>query len=250
MLSLAGTVLGFTPIPFAPLVGLGTSAAAGAATYATARVRITRYLERANKDYFVPRGLVVRIAKQNILPGIVGQSEDAPLLAPLPRHRDGNLDGGDGAGPTHLPSLRDRRLQALGSLIAPIEFHDLPPQQAEHNVLDRLSAKMAARKTRKQEEKIVEDSFKNEEDAAKEKKKLIKEEGKIRKEMEKVRRKEHGKKQREELEKLEKELEKERRKYGEKAGEGGRKEEKKAGKFLWVVVMDLRAAGGGAAQGG
>ena len=181
--------------------------------------------------------------------GIVGQNENAPLLAPVQRGlQQGFGDGG--REPGHRPSLRDRRLQALGPRIAHIEFHDLPPQQAEHNVLDRLSAKMVARKAQKQEEKMEKDSIKNEEDGAKEQKKLMKEESKIAKEMEKVKRKEHGEKQREELAKLEKDLEKERRKYHSKFGEGGGKEEKAARKFLWIVVMDMRTAGSDNAHGG
>lgn len=167
-------VFRYSPIPFATLVGLGTSVAAGAGSYATARVRITRYLERANKEYFAPRGLLARIAKQNVLPQIVGQREDAPLLAPLPRHaNNGNIA-------VTPPSLRDRRLQALGSHIARIEFCDLPAPQEEHNMLDKLSAKMAARKAKKQEEKIAEDSIKNQEEESKERAKLMKEEAKIR----------------------------------------------------------------------
>ena len=45
----------------------------------------------------------------------------------------------------------------LGSHVARIEFCDLPAPQEESNMLDRMSAKMAARKAKKQEEKMVED---------------------------------------------------------------------------------------------
>lgn len=72
---------------------MGTSVAAGAGSYAVARVRITRYLERANTEYFHPRGLLASIAKQNTLPQLIHQSENAPLLAPLPS----NISMGSGA---------------------------------------------------------------------------------------------------------------------------------------------------------
>ena len=53
------------------------------------------------------------IAKNNVLPQTAGQSENAPLLAPLSRYWNGV------AGAVTLPSsLRDRRVQALGSHIA------------------------------------------------------------------------------------------------------------------------------------
>lgn len=227
----------YSPIPFAGLVGLGTSVAAGAGTYAVARVRITRYLERANKEYFAPRGLSARIAKQNVLPQIVRQSENAPLLAPLPRHGNGT----DGSITTALPSLRDRRLQALGSHVARIEFCDLPAAQEESNLLDKMAAKMAARKAKKLEEKIVEDGMKGREEEGKERGKLMKEERKIGHKMEKAR----AKGDRKDQAKLEEELVEAREDYEKKVGkggEGGEKELKAARKFLFVVVQNVQAA--------
>lgn len=224
-------VVCYSPIPFAGLISLGTSAAAGAGTYAVARVRITRYLERANREYFAPRGLLARIAKQDVLAQIFGNPENAPLLAPLPMHAD------DNHGPAHPPSLRDRRLQALGSHVARIEFCDLPAPKEEQNVLDKLSAKMAARKMRKQEEKIVEESMKSQEEESKERGKLMKEEAKIRQKMEKARSKGSGSQA-----KLEKELLEVRDEYEEKAGGGGEKELKAARKFLFVVIQTAQTA--------
>ena len=207
--------------------------AAGAGTYAVARVRITRYLERANKEYFAPRGLLARIAKQDVLPQIVGQPVNAPLLAPLPRHAN------DSHGSIALPSLRDRRLQALGSHVARIELYDLPAPHEEQNVLDKLSAKMAARKAKKQEEKMIEDSLKSQEDEFKEREKLMKEEAKIRRDMEKERSKGSGKQA-----ELEEKLWEARKEYEEKTGGGGagEKELKAAKKFLFVVIQNAQAA--------
>lgn len=237
-----GTDLMQRPIPFASLIGIGTSIAAGAGSYAVARVRITRYLERANKDYFIPRGLLARIAKQNTLPQIVRQSETAPLLAPLP-----NV-----VNAAQMPTLRDRRLQALGTHVAHIEYQDLPAQHEQGNMLDQLSAKMQARKAKKQEEKAVEHSSKYREDADKEMQDLRKEEAKLQKEMDKVIRKERGAKQREEVAKIEEKRMEAREKFQKKVGDvdgrggGGGKEDKAARKFMFVVVMDARAAQAGA----
>ena len=93
-------------------IGMGIQAAATAGMFAVGRVRITRYLERVNKEYFVPRGLQARIAKQNSLPDIIGQSPNAPLLAPIPFTSD----------QAAFPSLRDRRMQALGRYVAPLQY--------------------------------------------------------------------------------------------------------------------------------
>ena len=220
-------ILFIRPIPFAPLVGLGTNVIAGAAMYGTARVRITRYLERANKEYFIPRGLLARIAKQNTLPQTVGQSENAPLLAPLPA---GAFDEG---GPAHMPSLRDRRLNALGSHIARLEFVDLPARHEESNMLDKVSAKMVTRKAEKQEHKMDKKGSKRQE-------KLMRKEMKIERKMEKVEYEEHGARQQEKLMKLEGKL---REKQG-KSGIGGEKETKAARKFLFVVVQNVPPPGG------
>ncbi|CAF9915867.1 MAG: hypothetical protein HETSPECPRED_002605 [Heterodermia speciosa] len=80
-LSLAGTVLGLTPIPATGLVSLGVSARSVGASIAIARVRIARYLVRANKDYFVPRSLHVCIANKKVIPEITKQPAKAPILA-------------------------------------------------------------------------------------------------------------------------------------------------------------------------
>lgn len=117
---------------------------------AVARVRITRYLERVNKEYFVPRGLQARIAKQNSLPQILGQPPDAPLLAPFPPVTDGCA----------FPSLRDRRMQALTHYIAPIQYRSNSELSEQGNWLDKVSARMTARSAQKNEAKMNKDHVK------------------------------------------------------------------------------------------
>ena len=209
---------------------MGTSAVAAGGQMAVARVRITRYLERANKDYFHPRGLQARIAKQNILPQIVRQPPGAPLLAPIPAAA---------VDVSSFPSLRDRRMQALGDHVAPLHFEGTgSAPSTENNVLDKISAKMTARKARKTEEKMAEKHMKHREDDMKERQDLAKEEAKIHAKMQKA----SYKGDRSKVVKLEAELQKEQAKCGEKIGEGGGKEEKAAGKFMFVVVQSLEAA--------
>ena len=146
------------PIPFAFAVSMGVHAAAIGGMVTVARVRIHKYLETVNKEYFNPRGLQVRIAKQQIIPAITHQPTDYPLLTPPTNVQS------TGYGPPQNPTdLRDRRLNALKDFIAPLEFHDLPPSQVEHNVLDRLSAKMAARQQQKAAKKALKKQEKAEE---------------------------------------------------------------------------------------
>lgn len=189
---------------------------------AVARVRITRYLERVNKEYFVPRGLQARIAKQNSLPQILGQPPDAPLLAPFPSVTEGSS----------FPSLRDRRMQALSDYIAPIGYLGNSELSEEGNWLDKVSAKMSARTAQKSEAKMNKDHIKAMKDGSKEEAKM---EEKIRKARSKGKQSKVAK------------LEAERAQThsdspGGAGGTGHRptaKEEKAAKKFMFVVVQNL-----------
>ena len=202
---------------------MGTSALSVAGMVAVARVRIKQYLTHVNKEYFMPRGLCARIAKQNSLPQWIGQSPDAPLLAPLPQ----------GSDPASFPSIRDRRMAALRGYVADdLQFDGLPPQEGkpEGNFLDKMSAKMVARKQHKAEEKMYERHLKEQEEETKERRKMEKE-------VAKAERKGRG------TATAEKEISKAREEYRDKTGEAGQKEINAARKFLFVVVQDLKTAG-------
>ncbi len=190
---------------------------------AVARVRITRYLERVNKEYFVPRGLQARIAKQNSLPQILGQSPDAPLLAPFPPVTDGSA----------FPSLRDRRMKALSNYIAPIQYKSNAEVSEQGNWLDKVSAKMTARSAQKSEAKMNKDHLKAMKDGRKEEAKV---EEKIQKAMSKGKQSKVAK------------LEAHRAHIhsGSPGGElgvsdkGSAKEEKAAKKFMFVIIQNLQ----------
>ena len=190
---------------------------------AVARVRITRYLERVNKEYFVPRGLQARIAKQTSLPQILGQPPDAPLLAPSPPVADGS----------GFPSLRDRRMQALSQHIAPIQYKSDSELSEQGNWLDKVSAKMTARSAQKSEAKMNKDHFKTMKDGRKEE---VKVEEKIQKAMSK------GKKSK--VAKLEaKRAHIHSGSPGDEVGisdKGSAKEAKAARKFMFVVIQNLQ----------
>ena len=102
----------YRPVHYAAVAGIATNAVAVGGMVAVSRVRIKRYLERANAEYFIPRGLVARIAKQNNIHEITGQSPDAPMLI------DANTSGSD---PTKAPDVIERRMAAFGNSIAPLQ---------------------------------------------------------------------------------------------------------------------------------
>ncbi|KAI9740039.1 MAG: hypothetical protein M1818_004790 [Claussenomyces sp. TS43310] len=236
VLSLAGTILGFTPIPFAFAISTATSAAAAGGEFAVARVRLGRYLTRINKEYFVPRGLLARIVKQKDIPQITGQSAGAPLLAPVP---DGVL-----SDPESVPSLRDRRLQALGGHIERLHLEDLPASSEERNIIDKMSAKMVARKADRNAKKSKKNAIKAREDLEDEKAKAAKEMRKINEKTEKELRKHPEQsanieyKKEAEVHKIESELREKELDAHEDAGVGGEKEEQQATKFLWIVICN------------
>ena len=215
---------------------MATSAAAVGGMFAVAKVRITRYLIRANKDYFVPRGLCVQLSKHKNLENFIPAS-NGPLLWPL----------SDGERQTP-PKLYERRLAALGETIAPLQVQDGPPGE-ERNILDKLSAKSVARSVNKQERKAFKEREKAEEDEPKEKRKMEKEIKKIEKDIEKVNisadkdlRKDPDKtvkietKRRKELSKLEEEIREAEEEYEEKIGVSEKDADKSAKQFLWIVI--------------
>ena len=202
---------------------MGTNAAAIGGMVAVARIRITRYLERVNKEYFVPRGLQARIAKQKSLPQIIGQAPNAPLLAPLPLMM----------GPTPFPSLRDRRMQALGNLIAPIQYESSAEVSNEGNVLDKMSAKITARSAEKSEAKINKHH-------AKAIKHVRKDEEKTEKKLQKaVAKGKHDKIAKLEAERAEIYADIQGTNPGS-SSKGSEKEEKAAQKFMFVVIQNLQ----------
>ena len=208
---------------------------------ATSRVRITRYLKRVNQEYFVPRGLVARIAKQGTLSQITQQREDAPLMAP----RDDDAP--------HPYGLRDRRLKAMSGYIAPLQFVELTPLNEERNFIDELSSKMVARKAQKQEAKMVKGHGKGKEKAIEENQKLDNETQKIISKAQKKMTKSPRKRQsiefkmQEELAKIDKDRRKIDNEFHEKAGDGCKNETKAAKKFLWIAIGNLdRTATAGA----
>jgi len=203
-----------------------------------ARVRIARYLKRANEEYFVPRKLIATIAKQKTIHEITGQDADAPMLSD--------------SDSSQIDAIQ-RRMEAFNGTIADLQLESLPEPGREDGAIDRMSAKMNAMKTNraaKKDEKKKQEAedgtvSKHEKKLAKERRKRYKEECKIRKEADKEIRKnpekaeKEEKKMQKELRKLQKEDDSDLDEYLEKTGKGGKKVEKKMKRLMFIVVQNL-----------
>ncbi|RGP70975.1 hypothetical protein FSPOR_3662 [Fusarium sporotrichioides] len=125
-MQIAGDGLGFAPDPVCQGVSLGLGLAAGAATAATAYIRPKKVLERVNRDIFAPKSLKMEIVK------------DEEVMRRLK------------ATPKSLEPLQ--RLQEISHCVEVLSF-DVEPPVKHSNVIDRVSAKQAAMKQAKKEEK-------------------------------------------------------------------------------------------------
>lgn len=205
---------------------------------AVARVRITRYLKRANAEYFVPRGLVARIVNQNNVHELTGQSADASMLGD-PDAMNFGLFG--------APDIIERRMQAFGNTIAPLQYDNLPAKQKEDSALDRMTAKMNARKDNRGKgktvngNKIPKELAKLEEARTKREAEAVKLRWKAEQEITKKPKDRHKvqKDLEKELAKLEKDAQSDEEKYAEKLGKGGGKAEKKVKRLIYIGVQDL-----------
>ena len=202
------------------------------------RVRISRYLKRANAEFFVPRGLVARIVKQNNVHELTGQSPDAPMLIDL---------AATGVDPSTSPDIIERRMQAFGNTIAPLEHEDLPAKQQEQSTLDRMTAKMNAMKANrgsktaadgtkvsKEQAKLEKARKEREEEAAELRQKAEKKIAKKPKDTHKVQ-----KDLEKDLAKLGEDAQSDEEKYAEKSGKGGKKMEKKMKRLMFIGVQSL-----------
>lgn len=226
------------PVHFAAIAGIATNAVAVGGMVAVSRVRISRYLNRANAEYFVPRGLTARITKGSIIHQVTGQPEDAPILS------DSNMLGSDVSG---TPDIISRRMQAFHGYIALLQYNELPLQRDESSTLDRLTTKMNAMKANRGKKKNAQGN-----DVSKHQAKLQESQAERQEEEQKIRSKAENKMARKPKDraKIDKEMEKDLRKlrkdaqsdeeeYLEKSGKGGKKVDKKLQRLLFVTVCNV-----------
>ncbi|KAK4945639.1 hypothetical protein LTR10_015258 [Elasticomyces elasticus] len=240
-LSVAGQALSFVPVHYLGLAGTGLQMAAGLGKYAMVKTRCAHFVKRSNEQFFVPRGLKVKILKTEHLARICGVSLEEFMVKPL--QPGTNLD--NVGGPL------DRRLEAVSGRVADLTLN-VPPPTEQTNILAKISAKESAHSEAKMNKKTM----KNREKAMEKmpttpggvNAKAQKDLDKLDKEEEKVYRKET------EPRKIEKELrkiEEDRRKVMEDAQKDAAKDQedsikedkevKKSKKGLWIIVFNRDA---------
>ncbi|KAK1635580.1 hypothetical protein BDP81DRAFT_322000, partial [Colletotrichum phormii] len=127
MLNTAGSIVGLVPNHWAQLAGGIANVTAGLGTAATRIIRTKVFLDKANRDYFEPRGLKASICKSKSLAAKLGCGEQLPEL-----------------------SLQDRRMRTLEPYIAPLTF-EVPPPSKERNLVDRMTEKQIERAVKKKD---------------------------------------------------------------------------------------------------
>ena len=81
VLNLAGAGIGFVPWHWAKATGAGIQAVAGVGSAGVSATRTKMFLSMANKEFFNPRGLNVRLCKDEELSTVIGYSSDKPVIA-------------------------------------------------------------------------------------------------------------------------------------------------------------------------
>jgi hypothetical protein len=81
VLNLAGTSLGLVPHHWAQAAGAGMRAVAGVGSKTVSVARTKMFLGMVNKKFFNPRGLKVRLCKDEELPRVLGYPSGQPVLA-------------------------------------------------------------------------------------------------------------------------------------------------------------------------
>ena len=234
----ANQLTSYRPVHFAVVAGIATNAVAAGGMVAVSRVRISRYLKRANAEYFVPRGLIARIAKQGTIHEVTGQSPDAPMLV------DNDIFGPD---VSNAPGIVGRRMQAFQGHVAFVQYDEIPAGKKKGSTLDRLTAKMNAMKASRGKKKDAQGDV-----VTKEQAKLQEERAKAQEEEEEIRRKAEKKmaKKPEDRAKIQRNMDKDlanvkedmqsdEEEYLEKSGKGGEKVERKLKRLLFVTVTNI-----------
>lgn len=242
VLGLAGTVVGFVPMPITQIVGNAVAFASQAGTVAVSKGRTELYLRDANKDIFAPRGLKVEIAKLEAIAKIAS----IPLLDSSGKiNKQSRLLADLEVEELHTMSGQERRLRALSPYIAPLEVTPLPTIQRQGNPLSRLNQAASERQRHRGERKLIEGREKSQAKVNKESNKAereyAKEMGKLDRDEDKVRREKDGRKLEKELEKIDKDRRKVEKDYEKDAGKALKEdeEEKAFRKILWLVIRDL-----------
>ncbi|KAK0390082.1 hypothetical protein NLU13_3655 [Sarocladium strictum] len=248
VLGLAGNIAGMVPLHTAQIVGGAVNAAATITTIAMSKGRVEMVLRKANEEVFAPRGLRARIAKLEAVAQLCNMpildaqgtlNKNSSILLPMESVEDSASVG-----------AQQRRIDALGPWISPLEIKSLPAVQTPSNAFSKMHTFVSERQRTKEEKKLqkgrrkmhedwLEDSSKAQKDYEKDMRKLDEEERKARGD--------NKRKSDQKLEKIQREREKVEREYQkdmakvEKDRKKDDKEETMMRKILFLVVQPANA---------
>lgn len=143
LLGIAGGIASFAPSAIAMAVGTAVQVGAKVGTAITSRKRVKEYLDRANKQFFRPRRLVVHLIGTKDLMKVLGMPPNSPLLSSFTSD-PGNAD----------LTVQERRLAALDGRISAVTF-DVPPPTKPTTILSKMSAMQVKRDTAKSERRMM-----------------------------------------------------------------------------------------------
>ncbi|KAL3419044.1 hypothetical protein PVAG01_09265 [Phlyctema vagabunda] len=146
VLDLIGGVLGMVPHHIFQLAGGGVQALAKLGTVAVSKSRTDLYMQKVNKEFFVPRGLRATITSRDAMAMSLRLPGSAAKLAPLT------------ADNMHY-SMVERRLEGLRPYISELRF-DVPLPVPQTTVLAKMSAAQVKRQTAKAEKKMMKQRWK------------------------------------------------------------------------------------------
>ena len=143
-LSMAGQAMSFVPVHYLGLAGTGFQLAAGVGRYAMVKTRCAHFVQRSNEQFFMPRGLKMKVLKTEHLAKICGVSIDQVMVKPM----------SPGENLSDLGGPLDRRLDAVKGYIEPLTF-DVPEPTEQSNLLAKISAKQSAHIEQKMDHKTM-----------------------------------------------------------------------------------------------
>ncbi|KAE8445893.1 hypothetical protein EG329_012672 [Mollisiaceae sp. DMI_Dod_QoI] len=220
VLNLAGGIIGMVPHHWAMIAGQVIQTSAQLGTAAVSKGRTEMYMREVNDRMFKPRGMKVSLASTEAMRAVLRIPYDRPILAPLT-----------------MEAMRmttvERVLWELQPYNAVLDLN-VPPPAEQTTMLARLSAKQIAAQSKKNQNKILKEREKS----------MKKDEKRHKKDERKERRKDrkHGK--RRDSSDDENDVDEEvgmspdQRVIQGKKGKKD-KEEKKAGKLLWILIECL-----------
>ncbi|KAH7354669.1 hypothetical protein BKA65DRAFT_394888 [Rhexocercosporidium sp. MPI-PUGE-AT-0058] len=230
IVDLAGGILGMVPHHWFAFAGMAVQATAKLGTAAVSKGRTELYMREVNKKLFEPRGLKVSIASSLATRKILKVPGSLPKLAPL-------------TDDTFYISTAERVLRLVAPYSAHLDF-DVPPPIEQTTIFAKLSARQVASSDKKNHKKMMKKRDKEVSKSERREKKAEREADRKERKRERKGRKRGKDSDGSDSSHSDNEDERHSRNSSSKIGKGDLKmkkdkEEKGAGKLLWIVIEDI-----------